>query len=357
LEPDKWQAFFDHLSRLTKLSSGALLTFGEDSVPAILASGGFALSPEVVRLYNDHYAYIDPFRSPALRNLPVALIRGEELVSNAQLIKMEFYDGFLMKNDMESMTLLSFIAKEGESNFMPMWRRAQDGPMDEESIRLLEALLPHAHTALRIRRKLEEWDARGQLAAIALDASSTAAFLVTAQGRVLHMNKSAAALVQKGDGLRLEGSLLCCAVRTENARLRLLIAGAASAGGDSPHLTPGGAMNCSRADAHPPLQVAVLPIPEHRRAVMTNRCALVFVGDAIASPKSRAAMLRAFYGLTPTESRLSDLLLQGLQVGEAAESMRITLATARFQLKRVLAKTGTHRQSELMRLMLSLPGQ
>jgi DNA-binding CsgD family transcriptional regulator len=37
--------------------------------------------------------------------------------------------------------------------------------------------------------------------------------------------------------------------------------------------------------------------------------------------------------------------------------MRITLATARFQLKRVLAKTGTHRQSELMRLMLSLPGQ
>jgi DNA-binding CsgD family transcriptional regulator len=35
----------------------------------------------------------------------------------------------------------------------------------------------------------------------------------------------------------------------------------------------------------------------------------------------------------------------------------ITLETARFHLKRVLTKTGARRQSELMRLMLSLPGQ
>jgi DNA-binding CsgD family transcriptional regulator len=33
------------------------------------------------------------------------------------------------------------------------------------------------------------------------------------------------------------------------------------------------------------------------------------------------------------------------------------LETIRFQLRRVLAKTGTCRQSELMMLMLSLPGQ
>jgi DNA-binding CsgD family transcriptional regulator len=36
--------------------------------------------------------------------------------------------------------------------------------------------------------------------------------------------------------------------------------------------------------------------------------------------------------------------------------MTITFETARFNLKRVLAKTGTRRQAELMRLMLSLPG-
>jgi len=84
---------------------------------------------------------------------------------------------------------------------------------------------------------------------------------------------------------------------------------------------------------------------------------LVFLSDPSSKPASRAAVLRALYGLTPTESRLADLLLQGFEVREAAGHMRTTLETARFHLKRVLAKTGTRRQTELMRLMLSLPGQ
>jgi len=61
--------------------------------------------------------------------------------------------------------------------------------------------------------------------------------------------------------------------------------------------------------------------------------------------------------LTPAESRLADLLLQGYEVRAAADHLRTTLETTRFHLKRVLAKTGTRRQAELMRLMLSLPGQ
>jgi DNA-binding CsgD family transcriptional regulator len=68
-------------------------------------------------------------------------------------------------------------------------------------------------------------------------------------------------------------------------------------------------------------------------------------------------VLRALYRLTPTESRLADLLLEGFDVREIADRMRITLETGRFHLKRVLAKTGTRRQVELIRLMLSLPGQ
>jgi DNA-binding CsgD family transcriptional regulator len=67
--------------------------------------------------------------------------------------------------------------------------------------------------------------------------------------------------------------------------------------------------------------------------------------------------MRQLYGLTPAEARVANLLLEGLEVREAAERLGITLETARFHLKRVLAKTGTRRQTELLRLMLSLPGQ
>jgi hypothetical protein len=48
-------------------------------------------------------------------------------------------------------------------------------------------------------------------------------------------------------------------------------------------------------------------------------------------------------------------LLEGLDVAAAAGRMRVALGTARFMLKSVFHKTGTHRQSELMRFLLGLP--
>jgi DNA-binding CsgD family transcriptional regulator len=85
--------------------------------------------------------------------------------------------------------------------------------------------------------------------------------------------------------------------------------------------------------------------------------ALVFVSDPEAATPSRSEILRRLYGLTPAEARIADLLASGSEVGEVAARSGITLETARFHVKRVLNKTGARRQTELVRLMLSLPGQ
>jgi DNA-binding CsgD family transcriptional regulator len=85
-------------------------------------------------------------------------------------------------------------------------------------------------------------------------------------------------------------------------------------------------------------------------------CILIFISDPGSKPGSRTGVLRVLYRLTPTESRLADLLLQRREVREAADQLGTTLETSHFHLKRVLAKTGTRRQTELIRLMLSLPG-
>ena len=78
--------------------------------------------------------------------------------------------------------------------------------------------------------------------------------------------------------------------------------------------------------------------------------------DPTDRPQSRAATLRALFRLTPAEARVADLLLEGREMQEVANGLGLTLETTRFHTKRVLSKTGTRRQTELMRLMLSLPG-
>jgi DNA-binding CsgD family transcriptional regulator len=356
LQPEKWQVFFDHLSRLTKISCGYLITGSESRGQEILAGGGLSFKPEVLNLYKEYYGPMDPFWRPFLRNPRVTVIRGEELVSHEQLTKTEFYNDLLSKYDMESMTLLSCSSDVNQTDVMPVWRRAQDGRMEEDSIALLRTLLPHANVALQLRNRLQTTDIQSRFSEMAMDAMSIAAFLVSENGYVHHRNKLAEVFVQRADGLRLDGTILTANNSSENARLHLFVSGAAL-GSDAKVALPGGALNISRQGTQPPLRVAVLSIPESYKSSIRTPCALVFVTDPAASPKSRAGFIRTLYGLTPTESRLADLLLEGLELRGVAERLGLTIETARFHLKRVLTKTGVRRQTELMRLMLSLPGQ
>ena len=74
--------------------------------------------------------------------------------------------------------------------------------------------------------------------------------------------------------------------------------------------------------------------------------AAVFISDLELTPLANDAMLRQFFGLTPTETRLAIVLLQHKSVEEAAEILDISLNTARTHLKKLFEKTGTRRQSE-----------
>lgn len=70
---------------------------------------------------------------------------------------------------------------------------------------------------------------------------------------------------------------------------------------------------------------------------------------AIDSAESLAEMFR----LTGSEARLALALGRGHTLAEAAQLMGITLQTARTYSKRIFQKTGTRRQAELVRVLLT----
>lgn len=70
-------------------------------------------------------------------------------------------------------------------------------------------------------------------------------------------------------------------------------------------------------------------------------------------PEWGEGMLREAYGLTAAEERLALLILHGLQLGEAEVALGIRHSTARTHMKRIYAKTGTRRQVELVRLLMT----
>jgi DNA-binding CsgD family transcriptional regulator len=58
--------------------------------------------------------------------------------------------------------------------------------------------------------------------------------------------------------------------------------------------------------------------------------------------------------LTKREARLASIIAEGLNPEGAAEELAISKATARNQLRAIFAKTGTHRQGELVALLSRL---
>jgi DNA-binding CsgD family transcriptional regulator len=123
----------------------------------------------------------------------------------------------------------------------------------------------------------------------------------------------------------------------------------------------GGLLLLPRAWPLRPLMVTVTPLaPRQQGGDITpglpQPAALLLIHDpdrAVAMPAERLARV---YGLTPAEAKLAAALAGGSSLGAYADNARITIGTARWYLKQVLAKTGAHRQSELVRQVVMTAG-
>ena len=123
----------------------------------------------------------------------------------------------------------------------------------------------------------------------------------------------------------------------------------------------GGLLLFPRAWPLRPLMVTVTPLaPRQQSGNITpglpQPAALLLIHDpdrAVAMPAERLARV---YGLTPAEAKLAAALASGSSLGTYADNARITIGTARWYLKQVLAKTGVHRQSELVRQVVMTAG-
>ena len=80
--------------------------------------------------------------------------------------------------------------------------------------------------------------------------------------------------------------------------------------------------------------------------------AVVFVCDPDHSPQFNAALLIRMFALTRSEAVIASLLMQGRTIEQIADQLCISINTGRTHLKRILLKTETSRQGELIRLLL-----
>jgi DNA-binding CsgD family transcriptional regulator len=98
----------------------------------------------------------------------------------------------------------------------------------------------------------------------------------------------------------------------------------------------------------------VLPLTSgarRRAGASYAAAAAVFVSKAQLPAPSPLEVIARHYKLTPTELRVLLGIVEIGGVPEVAEALGISSTTARSHLARVFAKTGVHRQTDLVKLV------
>ena len=223
-----------------------------------------------------------------------------------------------------------------------------------EQIHIFEAVLPHLIRAARISRQLWEMELSHVAATERLDTLRQGVLLADVSGRVVRANAAAKAMLDDRGGIFLDKGRLA-AVGCPHT-LQKLIASCAQTtlalGG------PGGELKIPRELPRSPLAVTVTPLRSKARLAdvpwiaVGTPVAIVTVRDPDIDRRRREVNLRRRFGLTIAESKMADEILKGDGRAAAARRRGISNATARSHLSSIFEKTGTHRQAELIRLLL-----
>jgi DNA-binding CsgD family transcriptional regulator len=322
-------------------------------VPEALSS--IRTSPEVAKGYLDHFASVNVLAEPCDQMFPEGSVRYSHwAMSDAEFERSEFYCDFFRCHDVHYSLGLKVPLQDLPPAYLSCQRSKLKGPFAEREGLVYQTLQPHLQRALTLYAQLTQMESSVLGLETALDSFGHAVFGLNRKGKVIIANRRAETMLRTGDAIRLSNGMLLSVLPEQNRRLQASLADAVGAGTSIG--ISGTSLLIARTSGENPLRVTVTPISSSLPGGPAQLAALVFVSDPAGRPQSRAATLRALFALTPAEARVADLLLQGREMQEVANGLRLTLETARFHTKRVLSKTGTRRQTELMRLMLSLPG-
>jgi DNA-binding CsgD family transcriptional regulator len=360
-DPRHWDVFLENAAKELSASKASIHVHAFSRQSWATHTGGnrvhrFGYDESAASAYAKYYAVRDPYIQRIRERFPRdGTGSSSELITGTELRRTEFYTDYGRTNGIFFLGWTIIEQNERFGSGLSLIRPEDAKQFTAEQVKLLKLLTPHLGKAFRLQRIIERASDNNSALLTSIAQFDFGVVALDGEGRITNLSAPAKHLLDQQDGIRIHASHLEAAYPDDNRRLQDMLA-VANQVWNPPHQSEGNTLLLSRKSGKKPLQVVVFPFVSSGLLAEERPQVLVFLSDPSSKPASRAAVLRAFYGLTPTESRLADLLLQGFEVREAADQLRTTLETTRFQLKRVLAKTGTRRQSELMRLMLSLPG-
>ncbi len=357
-DPSVLDAFLQELAVRTESRAVHLMVVDTRTETILLhaAGGVVGSSPaelaEVIRDYDTHYCPIDYRRTHAAA-LPIGQWYQCHEVFAPQRVKRErFFREFLQKWDYRYFTGMRMGEGGGLATYLGLNRRAEQGPHDENDMRFLRQLTVHLTRASKLFYKTRSFRDHFAPSLGSLQYLPSSLFILDQWHRVLFANAAAETLFLNDQGLAVVDGVLEVTAAPMRKKFSDEIEKVIGTGVPSALL-----LKPTGGDRGAGLPCYLLRLPDRQDTYQLrgDPAVMVLVPRATPNPPEAVALLRTLYALSRREADLAISIANGATPQDYAREAGLEISTVRSQLKSVFIKTGTHRQTELVRLLSVLP--
>jgi DNA-binding CsgD family transcriptional regulator len=349
LDRDAWPAMLNRLAELLAATAGAHFE-SYNSKTYVCTTPALRLDPEYRPAIPEYCACRAYFCRRGANHPLGAVYMPETFMSREEHGRTDIFNRWFKPQGMEAIMRANLLIEGPVSTVVTVGRRYSEGDFGTAEIRLFAALIPHLQRAVQLQLRLSGLDGPPTGSAEMLNRLHQGVLLVDADARVVFVNSASERMLRAGGGLILGRDGLRAETPAETRLLRRVIGNCAE-----PRDELGGADGRLRLSREHRAPLTVLVIPHRARLSWIDLLrprAIVFITDPEEAAVVRCEGLRQDFGLTPAEAGFTREILKADGLQAAADRLGISLTTARTHLARVFDKTGTHRQAELVRLIL-----
>lgn len=340
--PELWKDVLIDFARAAQAKDAVLI-----AAKGTQFNGWVASSPEfydVIRAHRDEFPTNERTRRLLALERAGFVTDGDVFADGEKHLEPIFRD-FWFPRGYGNGVATAIFAPSGDSIIVHAECGREERPVPREVVHRLDLLRPHFARAALLSARLELERARS--AAQTLELIGLPGAVLRQGGSILAANGLLTALMPEVVQDRPKRLAI-----VNPAADRLLEAGLARlavAGGEAV-----GSIAIPATEGRPPMIVHLVPVRRAAHDVFSGATVIVVVTPVVAGEAPSAQVVRGLFDLTPAEARLAAALAQGAPIGDVARRFGISELTARTQLKAVFAKTGVHRQAELVALLASL---
>lgn len=304
---------------------------------------------EVSRSYAERFHTID-YVLDAVEQGPGGLIHGGQRLI-ALKTHSEFEADFVRPFELTDGLFVQLTVGASPTSFVAPAPKGREPFDTAERVKFVSALIRHLQQALYTQEHFAELGrAAGDLMEV-IEVTRHGIVIVGPGAKVVHVNSAAEQILRLGDGLCIRSGSIEATLTSTNEHLGRCLTGAlveqrsGSRSGDS--------WACSRPSGKRPYVIHVLPL-----AVASNEPsaakALVMIIDPEQELEPPKMLMRRLFGLTNAEADVALRAMRGDGLRPIAADLALSRATVNTHLQHVFDKTGTHRQAELVHLLLAI---